>query len=102
MDKLPVDMNWKMFMNFVVSKYKWFGITIDDYFSNLKQEDISMTTRRIDHLMSDMKIEDDKITLNIQKEDPFLDGIEMYVTTLNSTIRMKYDCFFVLNKVDYV
>jgi hypothetical protein len=101
-EKLPVNMNWKAFRDFVSNHNKWFSETLDDFYPKMKKEDSPMNMRRIDHLMSDMDIEGERITLNIQDGDPFLGEHKVYVPTLNRLIRMKYDCFFKVAEVDYV
>ena len=98
MDKLPSDMNWDNFADYISEKYNWYAETTDTYFKLPKSKN---PYRRIDHILSDFYIEGDKITLQIQKGDSFVDGLKGLVVVLSTAIRKKYDCFFTIEEVDY-
>lgn len=102
MKKLGIDVDKKKFCDYLASRYRWFGETLDDVFVELKKEAEPMNYRRIDHLMSDIGIDGRKIILNIQDGDPFLEGAHTVLPSMNIAIRMKDDeKYFILNKVDY-
>lgn len=104
MEALPLNMNWKGFSDFASAQFSWFAVTLDDFFPDMKKEDEPLTYRRIDHLLSDMEIDNKsgKITINIQEGDSFVSDIESILSTMNSIIRKKYDAFFVTKKVNYI
>jgi len=103
MESLPINMNWVAFKDFASKKFEWFGSTIDDFYPDMFKGEKNTGYRRIDHLLSDMEIDESgKITLNIQDGDPFIEEVSIYTSTLNGLIRSKYDCFFSINRVDYV
>ena len=101
MTTLPKDMNWKAFIDYIISQYDWFGTTVDEFLKYEGKKDYAPLTRA-GHIFSDIEIKGEEVVLNVQKDDPFIEGIEVYLSTMNRVIRKKYDCFFSVNKVDYV
>lgn len=101
MEKLPENMNWKAFSDYLCSKYEWFGETVSSFFGFDGDDESAIKYRRVDHILSDKDIAGDKIVLKIQDGDPFVESLESYVVFMNSIIRKKYDCYFTVEKVDY-
>jgi len=98
---LPKDMNWKNFATYIASKYDWFAVDTDAFFPSDNGKKMDSVYRRIDHLLSDLYVDGDKIMLRIQKGDSFLEGLNSFIVTLNGVIRKKYDCYFVVEEVDH-
>ena len=100
---IGVDIDKGKFCDYLAKSYKWFSVTLDEFFPELAKDDEPLDYRRIDHLMSDIHLDGRKIVLNIQKDDPFIDGAHTVITSMNIALRMKDDNkFFVLNEIDYI
>ena len=103
MKNMGIDIDKKKFSDYLVSTLKWFGDTIDDVYPEMKKEGEPLNYRRIDHLLSDMNINGNKIEINIQKGDRFIDGVKTILPTMNSALMKKENSkYFVLCYIDYI
>jgi len=96
--ELPIDI--EKFNDYIASKFQWFGVTISDFFPDKFNEHVDY--RRIDHLMSDIRIDGNKIALMHQDDDSFIENLKAYIPTMNSVIRLKTDYYFVSEPTNYV
>jgi hypothetical protein len=103
MKKYGINIDKEKFCNYLASAFPWFGDTIDDVYPEMKKEDEPLKYRRIDHILSDIDIDGNKIVLNIQDGDKFSDGIKVALPTMNTALMRKEDKrYFVINNVDYI
>lgn len=101
MIELPKDMNWKAFADYLASRYDWLRVTVDDFEQyNGKSNCKSLT--RANHIFSDIEVSGEKVILRLQDGDPFVDGVDVLLSTFNSVIRKKYECFFLIERVSYI
>ena len=103
MEQLPKEMNWKAFGDYTASKFDWFNYPLEKFFNSLFKDGETTKYTRIDHILSDIDVhESGEVVINIQDGDPFIEDINTYLSVLNGLIRKKYDCFFSINKVNYI
>ena len=102
MKKLGVNIDKGKFCEYIEKHIEWFAVKVDEFLLDIKKEDEPLDYTRANHLLSDIDISGEKITINIQQGDKFIEDANLYVPYLNSLLMKKTKNFFVLNYVDYV
>ncbi len=101
MKDLGVNIDKGKFANHIASKFDWFGENINDVFTDLKKCEEGEKYRRIDHILSDIRVEGKRIILLVQKGDYFIKDLKIYLPSMNMILMSKLENFFIIEEVDH-
>lgn len=109
MKSIGINVDKGKFADYMASSAPWFGETLPEVFEDIECGNNKNSDgcegfdsyRRIDHILSDIYTEGNKIIINVQQGDEFIDGLSRYVPIMNLAIRKKLENFFIIKEINY-